>query len=77
MRLISDQVTEEVRLLVEEEKNGQKKFYIEGIAAQGGIPNRNRRLYPPEVLGREIDRYLEEKIRTGSAFGELSHPDTP
>jgi hypothetical protein len=55
----------------------KKTFYIDGIAAQGGIPNRNRRLYPPEVLGREIDRYLEEKIKTGSAFGELSHPDTP
>jgi hypothetical protein len=76
VKLISDQITEQVSFLVEE-KEGKKTFYIEGIAAQAGVANRNRRFYPPDVLGREIDKYIEDKVKTGSALGELAHPDNP
>lgn len=76
MRLISDFINEDVKLIAED-KEGKKTYYVEGIAAQAGIPNRNRRLYPPDVLAPEIDRYIKEKVETGSSFGELSHPDSP
>lgn len=76
MKLISEHIDRPLTFLTEDDK-GRKRYYIEGIAAQAGVVNRNRRLYPPEVLAPEIERYIKEKIETGSAMGELGHPDTP
>jgi len=39
--------------------------------------NRNGRVYPFNVLEKEVKRYNEEFIKQGRAFGELGHPDGP
>ena len=75
MKLITETI-EEVQILTEE-KNGKKLLYIEGVFLQGAIKNRNGRMYPFEVLDREVERYNEEYVRTKRALGELGHPDGP
>lgn len=75
MRLITE-ITEDVRYL-SEEKDGKKTFFIEGIWMQGGIKNRNGRMYPLEILEKEVDRYSRDYIGKGRAFGELGHPAGP
>ena len=75
MKLITETI-EDVQILTEE-RNGKETFYIEGVFLQGAIKNRNGRMYPFEVLNREVERYNEEYVRTKRALGELGHPDGP
>lgn len=62
---------------LEEAKSDGKHLYIEGVYLQGGIKNRNGRIYPPPILDREAARYVKEFVERGTAFGELGHPNTP
>ena len=50
---------------------------IRGIFMQAETKNRNGRLYPKEVLMKEVSRYNKEFINQGRAFGELGHPEGP
>lgn len=70
------ELTEEVQYLVEED-NGKKTVFIEGVFMQSGIKNRNGRVYPQEVLSREVNRYNEEYVKKNRAYGELGHPSGP
>ena len=76
MKLICE-INEQVDFIVEKKENEKKDVYIEGIFMQGGIVNRNRRMYPIEILDREVNRYNEEYIAKNRAYGELGHPQGP
>ena len=39
--------------------------------------NRNGRIYPREVLNKEVYKYIDKYVDQNSAFGELGHPDGP
>ena len=75
MKLIREEI-ETVEFLVEN-RNGKKSMYIEGVFLQGDIKNRNGRMYPMETLRRQVSRYNENHVTSGTAPGELGHPDTP
>ncbi len=75
MKLITENI-EDVQVLVEE-KNGKKNLYIEGVFLQSETKNRNGRIYPFDILNREVQRYNEEYVKSGRALGELGHPDGP
>tara|TARA_B100001094_G_scaffold328334_1_gene388499 strand:+ start:2923 stop:3570 length:648 start_codon:yes stop_codon:yes gene_type:complete len=68
-------ITEICEDLIVEEKG--KDLYIEGVFLQSNIENRNGRVYPKEVLEKEVKRYTENYINKNRAFGELGHPDGP
>jgi hypothetical protein len=72
-------ITEEISNIefITEGKGKCKKCYIEGVFLQGGIKNRNGRMYPTETLAREVGRYNESFVTKGRALGELGHPDGP
>ena len=75
MKLIREEI-ESVDVIVES-KGGKKSLYIEGVFLQGGIKNRNGRMYPVETLAKEVHRYIENFTGKGRALGELGHPDGP
>ena len=75
MRLIAEEITE-VQFL-EEEKEGKKNYFIEGIFLQAELKNRNNRMYPLATLQKEVAKYNENYIKSGRALGELGHPDGP
>jgi len=75
MKLITESI-EDIRILTEE-KDGEKHLYIEGVFLQSEIKNRNGRIYPFDVLNKEVERYSEEYVKAGRALGELGHPDGP
>ena len=75
MKLISEEVTNAEYLV--EEKNGKKEYKIKGVFLQSNIKNRNGRVYPREIMVREVNRYTKEFINKNRAFGELGHPDGP
>lgn len=78
MKLISefnDYAIEPV--IVEENEKGEKDYFIEGVFMQGDIKNRNGRIYPIDVMKKEVGRYVKEFVEKDRAFGELGHPDGP
>jgi len=67
-----------VQILKEEdEKTGKKNYKLKGIFLQGDIKNRNGRVYPVEVLEKEVKRYNKEFIAENRGYGELGHPEGP
>jgi len=75
MKLISEEVNDAQYLI--EEAGGKRNYKIKGIFLQAEKKNRNGRVYPMEVLEREVTRYNKEFINKKRAFGELGHPDGP
>lgn len=76
MKLIAE-ITEDVQYITEAREDGKKDLFIEGIFLQGGIKNRNGRVYPIETLANEVKRYNEAYIAKNRAYGELGHPNGP
>jgi len=78
MKLISEQWSDDVNYLVEEDpKTGKKNMFIEGIMLQTEVKNKNGRIYPLEVMKKEVKRYNKEYIAQKRAYGELGHPEGP
>lgn len=76
MKLITE-VIEDINYLTEAKENGKKNYFIEGVFMQGAIKNRNGRMYPTEVLDKEVGRYNKEYVAKNRAYGELGHPQGP
>tara|TARA_B100000575_G_scaffold101545_1_gene80975 strand:- start:802 stop:1452 length:651 start_codon:yes stop_codon:yes gene_type:complete len=77
MKLISEHFSDDVEYITEQDDNGKKKFTLKGIFMQSEIKNRNGRVYPFEILNKEVERYNKEFIEQNRAYGELGHPDGP
>ena len=78
LKLISEHIEQDTDYLIEQdEKTGNKNYKIKGIFMQADIKNRNGRIYPMEVLQKEVKRYNKQYINEKRAFGELGHPDGP
>ena len=76
VKLISEQV-QDVEYITEEKEDGKKNYKIKGGFMQADIKNRNGRVYPMEILQKEVKRYNKQYINEKRAFGELGHPDGP
>ena len=75
MKLIREEIND-ANFLVEE-KNGKSNYFIEGVFMQSDLKNRNGRVYPSDVMQKEVKRYTKDNIDRKRAFGELGHPDGP
>ena len=58
---------------VNEDADG--RTLVKGILQRAGAPNQNERVYPKEILMREVKKY-ETLIKERRALGELDHPDS-
>ena len=77
MRLIKE-FNQDIKYLTEETSNKNKpNVFIEGVFLQSDLKNKNGRIYPREIMQREVARYVKENITTKRAYGELGHPDGP
>ena len=75
MKLITEEISQ-VKFITEGKGKG-RKLCIEGIFLQGGIKNRNGRMYPVDILENEVNRYNKTFVQQGRALGELGHPEGP
>tara|TARA_Y100001937_G_scaffold82553_1_gene111717 strand:+ start:1756 stop:2400 length:645 start_codon:yes stop_codon:yes gene_type:complete len=75
MKLISEEIQDAQYLI--EDNNGKKNYKIKGVFLQSDIKNRNGRVYPKEIMIKEVNRYQKEFVNKKRAFGELGHPDGP
>ena len=76
VKLFTESV-EEVQYITEDKEGGGKNYKIKGIFLQADIKNRNGRVYPMEVLEKEVNRYNKKFINEKRAYGELGHPEGP
>ena len=77
LKLISEHIEHDADFLIEQDDKGNKNYKIKGIFMQADIKNRNGRIYPMEVLQKEVKRYNKQYVNEKRAFGELGHPDGP
>ena len=76
LKLISEHI-EDVEYITEENEKGEKEYRIKGIFMQADVKNRNGRVYPFDILNKEVANYNRNFTRQKRAFGELGHPDGP
>lgn len=85
MRLITElcgnfddaSIVSEFRVIEEAKEGGKSKLFIEGVYLQSELKNRNGRVYPKDVMLKEVNRYIKEQVEKGTAYGELGHPSGP
>jgi hypothetical protein len=77
MKLITEVTTEVEPLIVEAVSGKGKDHYIQGPFLQADLKNRNGRIYPLNILQKEVERYHKELVRENRALGELGHPENP
>ena len=65
------------RPTIRESKTKPGVFEVEGIMQRATAKNQNGRTYSKEILMREVERYMNEFVKNGNAFGELDHPESP
>tara|TARA_R110000737_G_scaffold320189_1_gene331623 strand:+ start:330 stop:962 length:633 start_codon:yes stop_codon:yes gene_type:complete len=56
-------------------KNGGRVI-VEGVLQRSGAKNQNGRIYPKEILAREVANYKKTQIAEKRALGELDHPES-
>ena len=76
MKLISEHI-DSIEFITEDDGDGKKNYKIRGVFMEADVKNRNNRMYPMQVLEKEVKRYNKEYVQQKRAFGELGHPDGP
>jgi hypothetical protein len=64
--------------IIKESKNlldYSKPFEFYAVLQKYGVPNRNGRIYPENILKRESENYIK-LIKQGKAMSELNHPES-
>ena len=77
VKLMSESTLQDVEYITEQNEDGRKNYKIKGVFMQADIKNKNGRVYPMEILQKEVKRYNKEFINEKRAYGELGHPEGP
>ena len=77
MKLITEYVENNLEVICEAKKNGEKNYFIEGVFMQANKKNRNGRVYEKKTMEKAVEKYVNEQVKTGRAVGELNHPEGP
>ena len=62
--------------LVEQSIKKNKSLIVSGVLQRAEAKNQNGRVYPKEILAREIEEYMKGPIAENRAMGELDHPES-
>ena len=63
--------------VIRESKTKPGTFEVEGVMQRAVAENQNGRVYSKDILVREAQKYVDEFVDKGNAFGELDHPESP
>ena len=62
--------------LVEASIKANKPLIVTGVLQRAEAKNQNGRVYPREILEREVESYMEGPVKENRAMGELDHPES-
>ena len=64
------------KLLVEQSIRENKPLIVSGVIQREEAENHNGRIYPMEVLKKELQAYIDGPVKERRALGELDHPES-
>ena len=64
------------RKLVEASIKKNKPLIVTGVLQRANAKNQNERVYPKDILAREMRAYMEGPVAEKRALGELDHPES-
>ena len=64
------------KILAEQAVKENKPLIVQGVLQRAEAKNQNGRVYPKEILKREINNYMKGPVADNRAMGELDHPYT-
>jgi len=64
------------KLTLTEGKDDQGRMRVRGKLQEAGVKNGNGRVYPPDILKKQVENYIQGPVKTKTATGELDHPDS-
>ena len=64
------------RQLVEQSIKENRSLVVKGVIQRAEAKNQNGRIYPKEILEREIQKYIAGPVKERRALGELDHPES-
>ena len=64
------------RKIIEESMGSNKPLVVTGVIQRAEAKNQNGRIYPKEILEREIENYINGPVKERRALGELDHPES-
>jgi len=62
--------------IIKEDVNGKKKYLIRGSFSKADVVNKNKRLYPRNVMAESL-KECTEMMSQNRMVGELEHPASP
>ena len=62
--------------LAEQAIKENKPLMVQGVLQRAESKNQNGRVYPKDILGREIQNYIDGPVADNRAMGELDHPES-
>jgi len=65
------------KLLLTESREKPGVFEVTGLMQRAEAKNQNGRKYRRKLLERECNKYVENFVNVGNAYGELDHPESP
>ena len=64
--------------IIKEAHDVSKPLVLRNVVLQrANAKNQNGRVYPREILMKEVGRYRQEFVEQNRALGELDHPESP
>ena len=64
------------RKIIEESISKNVPLVVKGVIQRAEAKNQNGRIYPREILEREIENYINGPVKERRALGELDHPES-
>ena len=64
------------QMITESEQQNNGKVIVTGVLQRAGAKNQNGRVYPKEILMREVTEYKKIQVAERRALGELDHPES-
>ena len=62
--------------MLKESKDKYGRFMVKGVLQRANAKNQNGRVYPKDILKREVTKYMGREVKENRAYGELDHPES-
>tara|TARA_R100000005_G_scaffold95929_1_gene79602 strand:+ start:2386 stop:3048 length:663 start_codon:yes stop_codon:yes gene_type:complete len=64
------------QMITESEQQNGGRVILQGVLQRAGAKNQNGRVYPKDILAREVAEYKKGPVAERRALGELDHPES-
>ena len=74
--LVDTMIFDVTPTMLQEAHETHGRFLVNGVLQRANAKNQNGRVYPRNILEREVEKYKGREIKENRAYGELDHPES-